>query len=137
MKRFKTIFLLLIVGGLSACNSSDASSLHQHVQGFWKVQQFQESGETNEMYAQINDSVILYWYEKINYIFPYGYRIEDDDLIVWLQNDTLSRPKVIGSLSRSDADHFTLVNEGQRLEYERVPFEKFEEETGKKWKMID
>lgn len=137
MKRFKTIFLLLVIGVCTACNSSGSADLHQHIQGFWKVQQFQESGETNEMYAQINDSTILYWYEKVNYIFPYGYRVENDQLVVWLQNDSLSKPKVMGQLSQSDPDHFTLVNEGQRLEYERVAFERFEAETGKKWKMID
>jgi hypothetical protein len=138
MKRLKTILTLTILSTISACNFQGAVDLHQHIQGFWKVRQFQQSGETNEMYAQINDSIILYWYQKINYIFPYGYRIEGkDQLVVWLENDSLSKPKIMGTLSRSDADHFTLVNEGQRLEYERVPFEKFEEETGKAWKMID
>lgn len=137
MKELKTISYLILLWITPACYSSETVELHRHIQGFWKVQQFQQSGETNEMYAQINDSIILYWYKRINYIFPYSYRIADDQLIVWLQNDSLSKPKVMGTLSRSDPEHFTLVNDGQRLEYERVPFEKFEEETGKKWKMIE
>lgn len=137
MKNLKTTILLILLTSALACNSSSSSDLHEHIQGFWKVQQYQQTGETNEMYAQINDSIILYWYEKVNYIFPYGYRIEEDQLVVWLENDSLSQQKAMGTLSYSDADHFTLVNEGQRLEYERVPFERFEQETGKSWKMID
>lgn len=137
MKNLKTTILLILLTSALACNSSSSSDLHEHIQGFWKVQQYQQTGETNEMYAQINDSIILYWYEKVNYIFPYGYRIEEDQLVVWLENDSLSQQKAMGTLSYSDADHFTLVNEGQRLEYERVPFESFEQETGKSWKMID
>ncbi|PHN06331.1 hypothetical protein [Flavilitoribacter nigricans] len=138
MKRLKTYTLLLLLfSGMTACGNDTASALHQHVQGFWKVHQIQQNGESNDMYAEINDSIILYWYDRSSYIFPYGYRIEDNQLVVWLQNDSLSRPKAIGTLSVSDADHFTLVNDGQRLEYQRVSFDKFEEETGRKWKGID
>jgi hypothetical protein len=131
-------FLLLIFSGLlfTACSDSN-TDFHTHIQGFWKVHQVQNSGETNDMYVQINDSLLLYWYQDVNYIFPFLYRIEDNEtLIVWLQNDPESRPTPIGKLSREGKPDFTLTNDHQRLEYTEASFEDFKSETGKEWQPL-
>lgn len=114
------------------------SDLHPHIQGFWKVHQVQNNGETNDMFVQINDSILLYWYQDVNYIFPFQYRIENNEtLIVWLQNDPESRPTPIGTLDIAGKDSFVLTNEHQRLEYSRTTFEDFEKETGKQWQALE
>ena len=125
MKKLISILLSCTGQLFIACDQSPEQELSRDIQGFWKVRQYQQTGEVNDMYAQINDSIILYWYERINYIFPYSYRLEGDQLIVRLQCDSLSRPTVMGKINRENADQFTLVNEGQRLEYQRIPFTDF------------
>ncbi|MEZ4990111.1 MAG: hypothetical protein R2824_06860 [Saprospiraceae bacterium] len=134
MWRFITLPAIVFCLLWTACSNTD---FHTHIQGFWKVHQVQNNGETNYMYVQINDSILLYWYKDVNYIFPFQYRIEDNEtLIVWLQNDPESRPTPIGKLSFDESNGFTLTNEHQRLEYRKSNYAEFKEETGKEWQPI-
>lgn len=130
---------LLFMAFVALSNCSDTpTDLHTHIRGFWKVHQVQNNGETNDMYVEISDSVLLYWYQDVNYIFPFQYRIENSEtLIVWLKNDPESRPTPIGRLTVTGKNSFVLTNEHQRLDYQRATFEDFLQETGKKWQALE
>ncbi len=135
----KLLPLLLTFTLLSAvycCKPGDAV-FSAGIAGFWKVRQMPKNGsEPQLLYAQINDSIIQYWYEEVKYLLPYGYRVEDGDLIIWLPGDPNSRQANVGKLSSSGQSGFQLENDSQRLEFNRSTFEAFQKDTGEPWRKM-
>lgn len=130
----KAFSLLLLLTCFINCKDDKSALTPESLQGFWKVHQVSREGAPpQELYADISDSIIQYWYHEVQFILPYGYHLKQDHLIIWVHGDSTSQKVDVGVLDLRGDKAFTLENASQQLTFERMTREDFTRETGKSW----